>query len=184
MVEAQSRCSSRIRPDQKARVASRSVSRDDPSAYPVRARGVHQPQHMHTETGWEVYAPALTRVLLWVKERYGDLPLYITENGAAMYDPPTPIDGRVDDPLRVWYLREHLLAARDAIRQGVNLAGYFAWSLLDNYEWSLGFAKRFGIVHVDYATLARTPKTSARYYSEIIRTHGEALAAPLAVLSI
>mgnify|MGYP001549165980 CR=1 FL=1 len=163
---------------------TRSVSRDDPSAYPVRARGVHQPQHMHTETGWEVYAPALTRVLLWVKERYGDLPLYITENGAAMYDPPTPIEGRVDDPLRAWYLREHLLAARDAIRQGVNLAGYFAWSLLDNYEWSLGFAKRFGIVHVDYATLARTPKTSARYYSEIIRTHGEALAAPLAVLSI
>jgi beta-glucosidase len=163
---------------------TRNVTRDDPTAYPVRARGVHQPQHIYTETGWEVYAPALTRLLVWVKERYGDLPLYITENGAAMYDPPTAIDGRVDDPLRTWYLREHLLAARDAIRLGVNLNGYFAWSLFDNYEWSLGFAKRFGIVHVDYATLERTPKASARYYSEIIRTHGEVLAAPLDALSI
>lgn len=163
---------------------TRNVTRDDPTAYPVRARGVHQPQHIYTETGWEVYAPALTRLLVWVKERYGDLPLYITENGAAMYDPPTAIDGRVDDPLRTWYLREHLLAARDAIRLGVNLNGYFAWSLFDNYEWSLGFAKRFGIVHVDYATLERTPKASARYYSEIIRTHGDVLAAPLDALSI
>lgn len=163
---------------------TRNVTRDDPTAWPVRARGVHQPQHIHTETGWEMYAPALTRLLLWVKERYGDLPLYITENGAAVYDPPTPIDGRVDDPLRTWYLREHLLAARDAMRQGVNLNGYFAWSLFDNYEWSLGYAKRFGIVHVDYATLERTPKASARYYSEVIRTHGEVLAAPLDALSI
>jgi beta-glucosidase len=163
---------------------TRNVTRDDPTAWPVRARGVHQPQHIYTETGWEMYAPALTRLLLWVKERYGDLPLYITENGAAIYDPPTPIDGRVDDPLRTWYLREHLLAARDAMRQGVNLNGYFAWSLFDNYEWSLGYAKRFGIVHVDYATLERTPKASARYYSEVIRTHGEVLAAPLDALSI
>ncbi len=163
---------------------TRNVTRDDPAAWPVRARGVHQPQHVYTETGWEVFAPALTRVLLWVKERYGDLPLYITENGAAIYDPPTPIDGRVDDPIRTWYLREHLLAAREAMRQGVNLNGYFAWSLFDNYEWSLGYSKRFGLVHVDYATLERTPKASARYYSEVIRTHGEVLAAPLDALSI
>jgi beta-glucosidase len=163
---------------------TRNVTRDDPTVWPVRVRGVHQPQHVYTETGWEVFAPALTRVLLWVKERYGDLPLYITENGAAIYDPPTPIDGRVDDPVRTWYLREHLLAAREAMRQGVNLNGYFAWSLLDNYEWSLGFAKRFGLVHIDYATLERTPKASARYYSEVIRTHGEVLAAPLDALSI
>ncbi len=163
---------------------TRNVTRDDPAAWPVRARGVHQPQHVYTETGWEVFAPALTRVLLWVKERYGDLPLYITENGAAIYDPPTPIDGRVDDPIRTWYLREHLLAAREAMRHGVNLNGYFAWSLFDNYEWSLGYSKRFGLVHVDYATLERTPKASARYYSEVIRTHGEVLAAPLDAPSI
>jgi beta-glucosidase len=114
-------------------------------------------------------------VLLWIKERYGDIPLYITENGAAFYDPPTPIDGRVDDPLRVWYYRDHLRAALDARRQGVDLRGYFAWSLLDNFEWSLGYAKRFGLVHVDYQTLKRTPKSSARFYADVIRTDGAAL---------
>jgi beta-glucosidase len=142
---------------------------------------VRQPWHARTETGWEVYPPALTRVLLWVKERYGDLPLYITENGAAFYDPPRAIDGRVEDPLRIWYLREHLSAALEAVRQGVDLRGYFVWSLLDNYEWSLGYAKRFGIIHVNYETQERTLKESARFYSEVIRSNGEALALPPAI---
>lgn len=154
---------------------TRSVSRNDPEALPVRASGVRQPQHTHTETGWEVYPAALTDLLLWVRERYGDLPLYITENGAAFYDPPKARDGRVDDPLRVAYYRDHLRAALDAMRQGVDLRGYFAWSLLDNFEWSLGYAKRFGIVHVDYETQERTPKASARFYSDVIRTAGAAL---------
>ncbi len=153
----------------------RGVTRNDPAAKPVRASNVKQPQHVYTETGWEVYAPALTRLLLWFRERYGDIPLYITENGAAFYDPPSPIDGRVDDPLRSWYYREHLRAALFAMRQGVDLRGYFAWSLLDNLEWSLGFSKRFGIVHVDFHTLKRTPKASARFYSEVIRSGGSAL---------
>ena len=117
----------------------------------------------------------LTDTLLWVKRRYGDLPLYITENGAAFFDPPTPTDGRVDDPLRVHYYREHLRAAYEALRQGVDLRGYFAWSLLDNLEWSLGYSKRFGIIHVDYATQARTPKASAYFYADVIRTRGEIL---------
>ena len=159
---------------------TRSVARHDPSALPVCASGVRQPRHAYTETGWEVYAPALTRVLRWVTERYGDIPLFVTENGAAFYDPPRALDGRIDDPLRVWYLREHLLAAGEAIRHGVNLQGYFVWSFLDNYEWSLGYAKRFGIVHVDYATLARTPKASAWYYAEVARTNGTVLADALA----
>ncbi|HET6680228.1 MAG TPA: GH1 family beta-glucosidase [Gemmatimonadaceae bacterium] len=154
---------------------TRSVSRDDPHALPVRASGVRQPRHPVTETGWEVYAPALTRMLEWVTERYGPVPLYITENGAAFYDPPSPIDDRVDDPLRVAYIRQHLRAAHEAVAVGVDLRGYFAWSLLDNFEWSLGYAKRFGIVHVDYATQRRTPKASARFYSDVIRTHGTAL---------
>jgi beta-glucosidase len=153
----------------------RGVTKDDPAAPPVRATNVRQPHHVYTETDWEVYPSALTRVLLWVRERYGDLPLYVTENGAAFYDPPSPVDGRVDDPLRVWYFRAHLRAALEAIRQGVNLRGYFAWSLLDNFEWSLGYAKRFGLVHVDYQTLERTPKTSARFYADVIRTHGAVL---------
>ena len=81
----------------------------------------------------------------------------------------------LSDPLRVEYLRTHLLAAHDAIKKGVNLRGYFAWSLLDNFEWSHGYSKRFGIVHVDFETQRRTPKASARLYSEVIRTRGACL---------
>ncbi|HEY6853371.1 MAG TPA: family 1 glycosylhydrolase, partial [Gemmatimonadales bacterium] len=119
----------------------------------------------------EVYPPGLTETLLWVRERTGNLPLYITENGAAFPDPPRAVNGTVDDPLRTAYYRDHLAAALDAIAQGVNLRGYFAWSLLDNLEWVLGYSKRFGIVHVDYATQRRTPKASARFYSDVIRGH-------------
>jgi beta-glucosidase len=150
---------------------TRNVTRFNPLALPVQAGPVRQPRHAYTETNWEVYPPGLTDTLVWVKERYGDLPLYVTENGAAFYDPPTA-DGEVQDPLRVDYLRTHLRAAHAAIARGVDLRGYFAWSLLDNLEWSLGFAKRFGIVHVDFETLKRTPKTSARFYAEVIRTNG------------
>jgi len=149
----------------------RGVTRHDDRALPVRAAEVRQPGSLYTETGWEVYPPGLTETLLWVRERTGDLPLYITENGAAFPDPATPVNGRVDDPLRVAYYRDHLRAALDAIAQGVNLRGYFAWSLLDNLEWVLGYSKRFGIVHVDYATQRRTPKASARFYSEVIKGH-------------
>ncbi|MDP9122334.1 MAG: GH1 family beta-glucosidase, partial [Acidobacteriota bacterium] len=135
---------------------TRSVTRHDPAALPVRASAVRQPRHTYTETGWEVYPQGLTDTLLWVRQRYGDLPLYVTENGAAFYDPPT-VSTHLDDPLRVDYLRQHLTAARSAIDQGVDLRGYFAWSLLDNLEWSLGYSKRFGIVHVDFDTQRRTP---------------------------
>ena len=152
----------------------RAVTRFDATALPVQASEVRQKRHVYTETNWEVYPPGLTDTLVWVKEQYGDIPLYITENGAAFYDPPTA-DGEVQDPLRVDYLRTHLRAAREAIDRGVDLRGYFAWSLFDNLEWSLGFAKRFGIVHVDFDTLKRTPKASARLYSEVIRTNGGVL---------
>jgi beta-glucosidase len=154
---------------------TRSVSSHDVERGPVRAGGIHQDESLHTETGWEVYPAALTRVLIWVKERYGNVPLYITENGAAFYDPPVATDGRVSDPLRVDYLRGHLRAARDAMQQGVNLSGYFVWSLLDNFEWSHGYSRRFGIVHVNYETQERTIKSSGRYYAQVIRTQGAAL---------
>ena len=153
---------------------TRNVTRFDATALPVQAAAVRQKRHAYTETSWEVYPPGLTDTLVWVKEQYGDLPLYVTENGAAFYDPPTA-DGEVQDPLRVDYLRTHLRAAREAIERGVDLRGYFAWSLLDNLEWSLGFSKRFGIVHVDFETLKHTPKASARFYAEVIRTNGGAL---------
>jgi beta-glucosidase len=122
-----------------------------------------------------VHAPALTDVLVWVKERYGDVPLYVTENGAAFYDPPTADGDVVEDPLRTAYLRDHLRATHEAIRRGVDLRGYFAWSLLDNFEWSEGYAKRFGLVHVDFHTQKRTPKRSFRFYADVVRSHGGAL---------
>jgi len=154
---------------------TRSVSRNDDEWLPVRARGVPQVQSIHTETGWEVYPDALTRILLWTHEICGGLPLYITENGAAFYDAPSAIDGAVEDPLRVAYFRGHIAAVREAMRKGVPLKGYFAWSLLDNFEWSHGFSKRFGIVHVDYATQQRTVKSSGAFYSRIARSNGASL---------
>jgi beta-glucosidase len=154
---------------------TRNVTERWPLALPLRSRGAKWPNATYTETGWEVHPPSLTRILVWVRERYGNPPVYITENGAAFYDPPKTIAGRVDDPLRVHYYRDHLRAAAEAIRQGVDLRGYFAWSLLDNFEWSLGYSKRFGIVHVDYETQARTIKASGRFYADVIRTRGAAL---------
>jgi len=158
---------------------TRSVVRNDPDSPPVRASAVRQAGSTYTATGWEVHPPGLTRVLEWVKEHYGDLPLYITENGAAFDDPPRAVGARIEDPARVHYCREHLLAAREAIRRGVDLRGYFAWSLLDNYEWSQGYSKRFGLVHVDFRTQRRTPKASAHYYRDVIRSNGAVLAEPL-----
>jgi beta-glucosidase len=154
---------------------TRNVTRYYRDILPLRGKGVPQVDAVTTQTDWEVFPEALTRILLWVTERYGKLPIYITENGAAFYDPPSPIDGRVEDPLRVEYYRQHLRAAHDAMRKGVDLRGYFAWSLLDNYEWALGYSKRFGIVHVDYSSQKRTIKSSGRYYAEVIRSKGAVL---------
>jgi beta-glucosidase len=159
---------------------TRGVRRHDPAAWPLRAAVVRQPQSTYTETSWEVRPSAFTDILVWVKERYGNLPIYITENGAAFYDPPVAEHGRIHDPLRVSYLRGHLQAVHAAIARGVNVQGYMVWSLLDNLEWSLGFSKRFGIVHVNFATQERTPKDSARYYARVIASHGGVLAEALA----
>ena len=156
---------------------TRSVTCDDPGAPPVRAGRVRQPRHTHTEMDWEVYPQALTDVLTWVTRRYGRVPLYVTENGAAFYDPPSTDEsgGAIYDPLRIVYYREHLRACRRAIEAGVDLRGYFAWSFLDNFEWGYGYSKRFGIVHVDFETQQRTPKASARFYAEVIKSNGESL---------
>ncbi|MGE5233803.1 MAG: GH1 family beta-glucosidase [Acidobacteriota bacterium] len=154
---------------------TRSVVCADPQAWPTGAAAVRQAQATYTETEWEVYPDGLAETLLWVKERYGALPLYVTENGAAFADPARPGLEGVDDPARVAYLRDHLRAAESALRAGVDLRGYFVWSLLDNFEWSHGYAKRFGIVHVDYESQRRTPKSSARFYARVIATRGAAL---------
>jgi beta-glucosidase len=160
---------------------TRSVVRHDPNGWPVKAAVVHQPSAIYTETGWQLHPQGLTDTLLWLHSRYGKLPLYVTENGAAFYDPPSAIGGRIDDPLRVHYLRTHIRAVHDAIVRGADVRGYCAWSLLDNLEWAHGFDKRFGLVHVDFRTQQRTPKASAHYYQRVIATHGAALDAVPAV---
>jgi beta-glucosidase len=154
---------------------TRSVTEDAPRAKPVRAARKRQDGSLHTALDWEVYPRGLTDVLLWVRDRYGPIPLYVTENGAAFEESPTASEPVVDDPLRVAYLRDHLRAAHAALEQGVDLRGYFAWSLLDNFEWAEGFAKRFGLYHVDFATQQRSLKSSARFYREVIQSHGAAL---------
>jgi beta-glucosidase len=157
---------------------TRSVTRHDATAWPLRASRLKQPGATYTETDWEVFPKGLTDTLQWIAQRYGKMPLYVTENGAAFRDPPPGDDGRIRDVHRTGYLREHLKALHDAIAHGVDVRGYFVWSLLDNLEWSLGFSKRFGIVHVDFKTQARTPKASAAFYSDVIASHGRALAHP------
>ena len=102
-----------------------------------------------------------------VHRDYGDLPLYVTENGAA-YPDVVDADGAVHDPDRIAYLAGHLDACADALADGVPLRGYFVWSLLDNFEWAHGYSKRFGIVHVDYATQQRRIKDSGRWYADLI----------------
>ena len=155
---------------------TRAVVRHDSADVPARAGRVMQAHHTHTEMGWEVYPQGLSDTLTWFRSRYGDLPLYVTENGAAFYDAPAADGDHVDDPLRVGYYREHLRALHHAIAAGVDVRGYFAWSLLDNFEWSHGYSKRFGIVHVDFETQRRTLKQSARFYADVVRTQGGALA--------
>ncbi|MGN6621499.1 MAG: GH1 family beta-glucosidase, partial [Sphingomonas sp.] len=150
---------------------TRNVTRAD-DTFLLKAGPVEQKNASHTTTGWEVFPQGLTDMLVWVKDTYGEVPLYITENGAAFYDPPKTIDGRIDDPLRVDYLKTHIAAVGEAIRKGVDVRGYMLWSLLDNLEWSLGYSKRFGMVHVDFETLVRTPKASAHFYSDVIATGG------------
>jgi beta-glucosidase len=151
---------------------SRGLTTSDPAVAIERASRVKNPSATYTEMGWEVFPQGLTDILVRVANEYTKVPLHVTENGAAFDDPPALPEGGVDDPLRVDYLRAHLSAVRDAIARGADVRGYFVWSLMDNFEWSEGYSKRFGIVHVDYATQKRTPKRSARVYAEAIRTNG------------
>ncbi|MCU0476512.1 MAG: GH1 family beta-glucosidase [Anaerolineae bacterium] len=146
---------------------SRGVKKWNPDA-PFRNEGVKQEGAPHTAMGWEVYPQALEELMLRLHREYvGDLPILITENGAAYID-PEPSNGVVEDPQRAEYYRLHLDALSRAIAQGAPVKGYFAWSLMDNYEWAEGYAKRFGIVHVDFETQQRTLKRSALQYRDLI----------------
>ncbi len=147
------------------------IVRHAPGAGLMETEVVPQPDTPHTEMGWPIRPDGLNRILHWLNERYRGLPIYITENGAAVNDQPDE-SGFVNDQDRINYLREHLAAAGTAIAEGVDLRGYFAWSLLDNLEWSLGFSKRFGLIRCNHETQQRTIKASGRWYADVIR-HGE-----------
>jgi beta-glucosidase len=124
----------------------------------------------YTDMGWTIDPRGLTELLLRLADERPGLSLLVTENGAAFADAVGP-DGRVADLDRVEYLRTHLAAVHAAIAAGAPVDGYYVWSLMDNFEWAWGYDKRFGIVHVDYATQQRTPKASAAYYAEVIRNN-------------
>lgn len=122
----------------------------------------------HTQMGWNIEPEGLYDLLADLRERFGDLPLMITENGGAFPDDHR-VGGRVQDDDRIGYVRRHLQQVERAIAAGIDVRGYFLWSLLDNFEWAYGYSKRFGIVHVDYETQTRTPKASALWYADVIR---------------
>jgi beta-glucosidase len=138
---------------------------DDPVAEHLGAVAVHRPELPQTEMRWEVDPSGLRQILERLHHDYPRLPLYVTENGAACDDYMAP-DGQVRDLTRISYLRDHLDVIGEAIDAGIDVRGYFVWSLLDNFEWSMGYSRRFGLVWVDYPTGERTPKASFEWYRQ------------------
>lgn len=124
-----------------------------------------------TAMGWPIEPEGLTEILLRVKDEYTEKPVYVTESGAAFHDYADP-EGEVNDEERIAYLDAHFRAAAEAIGRGVDLRGYFVWSLMDNFEWAEGYSKRFGLVYVEYASKRRIPKDSARWYREVMAENG------------
>lgn len=140
------------------------------SAPTVEGELFHEHEHLfpRTDIGWEIYPQALTELLLSLNERYALPPVFITENGAAMADKLE--DNEVNDIDRINYYHSHLNAVDSAINQGVDIQGYFAWSLMDNFEWAEGYLKRFGITYVNYETQERTLKRSGYAYKNLIKS--------------
>jgi len=154
-----------------SRVRAAPYAQDVPArrtADDLGTQDVISPDEERTAMGWPVEPAGLTRLLEWLRDAYPALPpVYITENGRACDDVVGP-GGQVDDPDRVRYLASHLRAVADAIDAGVDVRGYYCWSLMDNFEWAEGYTKRFGLVHVDYATQQRTPKASFGWFRALI----------------
>ncbi|WP_461030662.1 glycoside hydrolase family 1 protein, partial [Streptomyces sparsus] len=139
------------------------------SPWPAADRvAFHQTPGPTTQMGWAVDATGLHELLLRLGQAAPGVPLYITENGMACDDKPSA-DGTVHDQDRIDYLHGHLAAVEQAIGDGVDVRGYFLWSLLDNFEWAYGYSKRFGAVYVDFDTQERIPKSSAHWYAEVVR---------------
>jgi beta-glucosidase len=140
-----------------------SAQSDRPFDWTIEAR----PDTEQTQMGWEVAPDGLRDVLFALHRQYAPREIVITENGAA-YPDEVAADGHIHDEARVAYLARNIAAAAEALAAGVPLTGYYAWSLLDNYEWSLGYTRRFGLVHVDFANQQRTIKDSGDWYSRLI----------------
>jgi beta-glucosidase len=157
---------------------SRSVIEADPDGgTPIFVRN---PESEYTDMDWEIYPEGLFDLLVRLRDDYAPPRIYVTENGAAFPDVRLH-DGRVPDPERTTYLQGHIEAIGRAVAEAVPVAGYFVWSLLDNFEWAHGYSKRFGIVYVDYPTLERVPKESFRWYRDFLagqRSGGDAKPEP------
>ena len=136
----------------------------------AQGRVARLPGAEYTEMNWEVCAPALYRLLTRLNSDYRLPPIYITENGAAFTDTVNP-DGKIHDERRTDYLRQHFVQTRLAMQAGVDVRGYFVWSMLDNFEWGHGYSKRFGLIRVDYDTQQRTIKDSGEWYSRVIASN-------------
>jgi beta-glucosidase len=128
------------------------------------------PSWKKTAMGWNIAPEGATGILKWISNRYNNPNVYTTENGVACHD--KDFEHAIHDNDRIEYLGGYIKGFGEALKQGVNLKGYFAWSLLDNFEWQYGMSKRFGIVYVDYNTLKRTPKDSAIWYRNVIDSNG------------
>ena len=148
----------------------REVARDNPAGSGPRAAAVRVPDAQETAMGWEVYPQGLEDILVRVADDYSPQKIYVTENGSAWVDKADG-DGFVDDVERTEYLESHLGACAGARQRGAPIAGYFAWSLLDNFEWAYGYDKRFGLVRVDYDTQERTIKASGQRFADIVAQH-------------
>ncbi|HET7012697.1 MAG TPA: GH1 family beta-glucosidase [Streptosporangiaceae bacterium] len=155
----------------EARTAGYYVSAQEPDllSADLGSMAVGRPGYERTQMDWEIEAGSLNELLVNLNREYQLPPVYITESGAACADYVDP-DGAVHDPVRINYLRDHLRAVLTAREAGVDVRGYFVWSLLDNFEWAEGFSKRFGLTWVDYPTGTRIPKDSFRWYQNTIRT--------------
>ena len=149
----------------------REVVRDDPAGSGPRAAQVVVPGARLTAMDWEIHSQGLADILVRVAQEYRPERIYVTESGAAFVDRVAP-GGSVDDPERAEYLIEHLRATAAAMRRGAPVAGYFVWSLLDNFEWAYGLDKRFGLVRVDFDTQQRTVKSSGALFARIAAQHG------------
>jgi beta-glucosidase len=148
----------------------REVAEDNPTGVVPKVAAVRVPNVARTAMDWEVYAQGLEDILVRVADDYAPTKIYVTENGSAWVDTPDN-DGVVDDPERAQYLDSHVDACAGAQHRGAPIAGYFAWSLIDNFEWAYGYDKRFGLVRVDYDTQQRTMKTSGRRFAEMVQQH-------------